>query len=42
MLKPGNEWMVEELQAEIDKKWNFLLMMEEATNKKDENNQINK
>ena len=34
MFKPGNEWMIEELQKEIDKKWNYLLMMEEITNKK--------
>ena len=34
MFKPGNEWMIEELQAEIDRKWNFLLMMEETTQKK--------
>ena len=36
MFKPGNEWMIEELQKEIDAKWNYLLMMEEITNKKDE------
>ena len=34
MFLPGNEWMIEELQAEIDKKWNYLLMMEEITNQK--------
>mgnify|MGYP002512423417 CR=1 FL=1 len=34
MFLPGNEWMIEELQAEIDRKWNFLLMMEETTQKK--------
>jgi len=34
MFKPGNEWMIEELQKEIDKKWDYLLMMEEITNKK--------
>ena len=34
MFKPGNEWKIEELQAEIDRKWNFLLMMEETTQKK--------
>ena len=28
--------MIEELQAEIDRKWNFLLMMEEATQKKEQ------
>ena len=37
MFKPGNEWMIDELQAEIDEKWNYLLMMEEITNKKEEN-----
>lgn len=35
MFQPGNEWMIEELQQEIDKKWNYLLMMEEITNKMD-------
>lgn len=35
MFQPGNEWMIEELQQEIDKKWNYLLMMEEITNKAD-------
>ena len=35
MLKPGNEWMIDELQADIDAKWNYLLMMEETTNKKE-------
>lgn len=35
MFKPGNEWMIEELQKEIDDKWNYLLMMEEITNKKE-------
>ena len=29
----GNEYMINELQEEIDKKWNYLLMMEEITNK---------
>ena len=33
MFKPGNEWMIEELQKEIDKKWQHLLDMEEMTNK---------
>ena len=36
MFKPGNEWMIEKLQNEIDRKWNYLLMMEEATNKKED------
>ncbi|MEG2711434.1 MAG: thiamine pyrophosphate-dependent enzyme [Clostridia bacterium] len=30
---PGNEYMIKELQEEIDKKWDYLLMMEEATHK---------
>lgn len=38
MFKPGNEWMIEQLQKEIDDKWNYLLMMEEATHKKTEDN----
>ena len=36
MFKPGNEWMIDELQKEIDDKWNYLLMMEEITNKKED------
>jgi len=36
MLKPGNEWMIDELQAEIDRKWEYILMMEEITNKKED------
>lgn len=32
MFKPGNEWMIEDLQKEIDKKWNYLEMMEKITN----------
>lgn len=28
MFKPGNEWMIEDLQEEIDKKWDYLEMME--------------
>ena len=26
------EWMIEEIQAEVDKKWNYLLEMEKLTN----------
>lgn len=33
MFSPGNEWMIEEFQKEIDKKWNYLLLMEEITNR---------
>ncbi len=37
MFQPGNEWMIEELQKEVDKKWNYLLLMEEVTNKENSN-----
>lgn len=33
MFKEGNEWMIKSFQEEVDKNWNFLLMMEELTNK---------
>lgn len=33
MFKPGNEWMLEEFQKEVDKRWNELLAKEEMTNK---------
>ena len=33
MFKPGNEWMIEEFQKEVDKRWNELLELEEITNK---------
>lgn len=33
MFKPGNEWMIKQFQEEVDKKWNYLLLMEEITNK---------
>ena len=33
MFKPGNEWMIEEFQKAIDKRWNELLAKEEMTNK---------
>ncbi len=33
MFKPGNEWMIEEFQKEVDKRWNELLAKEEMTNK---------
>lgn len=33
MFLAGNEWMIEEFQKSVDEKWNYLLMMEEITNK---------
>lgn len=33
LFKPGNEWMIEELQKETDLRWNELLAKEEMTNK---------
>ena len=33
MFKPGNEWMIEEVQAEVDRRWQELLDLEEITNK---------
>ena len=33
MFKPGNEWMIEEFQKEVDKRWEELLKLEEITNK---------
>ena len=33
MFKPGNEWMIEEFQAEVDRRWQELLDLEEITNK---------
>jgi len=33
LFLPGNEWMIENIQKDIDKKWNYLLQMEECTNK---------
>ena len=33
LFKEGNEWMLEEIQKEVDKKWEYLLHMEELTNK---------
>lgn len=32
MFKPGNEWMIEEVQKEVDKKWAYLEMVEKITN----------
>ena len=36
MFKPGNEWMIEDFQKEVDDRWNELLMLEEATKKNDD------
>ena len=33
MFKPGNEWMIEEFQKEVDRRWDELLKLEEITNK---------
>ena len=33
MFKPGNEWMIEDFQKEVDKRWQELLDLEEMTNK---------
>ena len=33
MFKPGNEWMIEEFQKEVDNRWEDLLKLEEMTNK---------
>ena len=37
MFKPGNEWMIEEFQKEVDNRWQELLDLEEMTNKNKEN-----
>ena len=34
MFKPGNEWMLEVFQQEVDKRWEELLKLEEMKNKK--------
>ena len=36
MFNPGNEWMIEEFQKEVDKRWNELLALEEMS-KNEEN-----
>jgi len=28
LFKPGNEWMIQEIQDEVDKRWNELLLLE--------------
>ena len=33
MFKEGNEWMIEEFQKEVDRRWQELLDLEEMTNK---------
>ncbi len=33
MFKPGNEWMIEEFQKEVDSRWEALLRLEEMTNR---------
>lgn len=33
LFKEENKWMIEEMQKELDIRWNYLLTMEEATNK---------
>jgi pyruvate ferredoxin oxidoreductase beta subunit len=35
MFKPGNEWMIEEFQKEVDKRWQELLNLEEVTNREE-------
>ena len=32
----GNEWMIEQFQKEIDRKWEYLLTMEELTHRNDQ------
>lgn len=34
MFKSGNEWMIEEFQKEVDKRWENLLALEEMSEKK--------
>ena len=33
MFKPGNEWMIEEFQKEVNARWEKLLKLEELTNR---------
>ena len=33
LFKEGNEHLIQQIQEEVDKKWNYLLQMEEMTNK---------
>ena len=32
LFKEGNEWMIEELQKEVDERWERLLELEKMTN----------
>ena len=34
MFKEGNEWMIEEFQKEVDKRWEELLALEEMGKEK--------
>ena len=36
MFQPGNEWMIEAFQKEVDERWEALLRLEELTNKAEE------
>ena len=36
MFKPGNEWMIEEFQKEVDSRFQALLDLEEITNRTNE------
>lgn len=33
LFKEENKWMIEQIQEEIDKKWDYLILMEEITNR---------
>ena len=35
MFQPGNEWMIEEFQKEVDARWEALLKLEEITNREE-------
>ena len=36
LFKEGNEWMIEEIQKEVDERWERLLKLEEMTNLSEE------
>ena len=36
MFKPGNEWMIEDFQKEVDSRWQELLDLEEITNREEQ------
>ena len=36
MFKEENRWMIDAMQADVDKRWKDLLAKEEMTNKKTE------